>query len=452
MKKYIFSLDSYDNPYKDDIFNTEEIHFNQYVKISQSEFGIGRDFSTLDARGELHLSTSIPNSNKYFFSLVIVKDLVLNTNSNYNVAISISDNFAILAFDNESYIGYIYNNNFVKVTSSSYPNGKKILDVFNSTKTYAHIMVSCDGGSIFYYVDGILIGHLNPIISLNLNNPICYLGNFATSNKDGRLGVLDEILFYGDFINKPDCEQIYASFERLIPYEASLIEGKFFFSGDGTSEGSLGGPITPNAISKYDELNIFLPEILRIDNFYGRPIYKILYFQNVSNKTIYEPRLSIIDDFSEIHVNVSILPKNTTAVQLADKYDSNDALNGYFFQLPNDLKIADFLNPTEYVGIVIKHFTHNYSLPNTIITQDINVGDRFCYVKYGEVDQFNVGEFVIIYNMHSDTTYTYEIKQIESIDIFRDSLTFTNSFSKPFLIGANLSLLYRSTLFIKYGV
>ena len=452
MSKYIFSLNTFDNNYKDDLYGTEIINFNQFVKPCKSEFGIGRDFNELNARGELNLSFNLTFTNKYFFSILVNKQLNLAPTDLYNVAISISNDFAILAFNSDGYIGYIYNDVFEKITSSNFPNGFSIFNSFHPDRENVHIMVSCNGSEIAYYIDGTLIGYKSPIITLNTTNPICYFGNFIDSSKDGRLGRIDEIIFYPDFIEQQDCEHIYASFERLIPYETDMVEVKFYYSGNGTSENSIGGPITNHSITEYDELNVFLPEILRKDNFYGRPIYKILYLKNDSNKTIFEPRLTIMNDFNNIHIGISVINKNEEAVTLNDKYDSGNALNGYLFQLPNEILLTEFLNPQEYVGIIIKHFTHNYSLPNSLIMKNINVGDNYCFLKYGEADLFNIGEFVIIYNMHSDVDYDYEIKQIKNVDIYQDSLTFTNSFSNSFQLGSNVSKLYRSSLFVKYGV
>jgi len=255
-------------------------------------------------------------------------------------------------------------------------------------------------------------------------------------------------------VNSTDISGYYSSYRQYIEYEDDL-ELKFYFSGDDTPEGSLGGTIQATALDPYSELNIFIPEILRRENFQGLPVYRCLYFKNTSALTIFGPKLSIISDISEANPKVYIEAKNTTAPTIADKYDSTKVLDNYTWTDPNDLDMLlpadNTLAPGDHIAIWVRRHVDNLTIPESIITAQITTGNSDCALSYTESSLFSVNEFVLVYQQIDDDNYNYEIKQINNIVSASDTLEFTSSFSADFPIGSQVAKLDRSLLYIEYG-
>lgn len=446
MSIFYFRLDTFDTTYYDDIGSTSTITSNSNVDVTYSDLGLARDFNTLNARAGLRLNIDI-SGDDYSFVIGINKTLCPSTSTGYRVAVSKDDNYCPLCFNTDGYIGMLYNNSFIKATSVGYPTGATIQSLGGGT--LAQIGCIKDGSSTFYYMNGTYIGSV--LQSILLNNTLTtdtHIGNFPT--RDGRLGVLDEFFLENAVVSQPNMTKMYASFDRYVDYTDDLSV-KMYYSGNGTADDSLGGAITSAAIDPYSDLNAVIPEVLRMDNFQGRSLYRCVYLKNTAAITIFEPKITIVSDLEGASPTIYSYAKNTTPPTITDKYDTTNVLVNLIFIAPNEAILTTYLDPNEYVAIWIKETVQNLYVPSSILTDVGTAGNDFVKITYLESHRFTENQFILLFYQIDNDNFIYEIAQILSIDKAEDILTFNSVLSQTFAVGTIVSKLNRSLLSVTYG-
>jgi len=443
---FYFRLDKFDLIYYDDSGTTSKITSNSDVVVTYSELGLARDFNTLNALARLRLSVDI-SGNDYAFVMGIDKVLCPSTATGYKVAIAKDDNYCPLCFNSDGYIGILFNNSFVKATSTSYPTGATIQSFPGGN--LAQVGCIKDGSTTLYYIDGNYIGSIGTSIDLyNTLTTDLYIGNFPT--RDGRLGTLDEVFIDSEIISQPDMIKMFASFERYVAYTDDLSVN-MYYSGNGIPSDSLGGAITSAAIDPYSDLNAVIPEVLRMDNFQGKSIYRCIYLKNTTAVTLFEPKLTIQSDLSGTTPTIYPYPKNTTPPVINDRYDTTNILVNFIFKNPEEFILTDYLGPNETVAIWIKERVQNVYIPSSILTNIGTIGSSNLKLVYLESRRFEENQFVLVYYQVDDDNFIYEFAQISTIDVAEDILTITSQLSQEFPIGSIVSKLNRSLLSITYG-
>jgi len=149
-----------------------------------------------------------------------------------------------------------------------------------------------------------------------------------------------------------------------MPVSASDIV--FYYSGDGTPSGSLGGAITSNAVPS-SGTNIIFDDVDASEASSGDTEYRCIYVKNTNaTDTLYSAKVFIsqsttsADDEVYIALDSAGIGDGTTtgvATTIADESDSGGALTGLTFSHPTDystgLLIGD-LGPGQCQAIWIK--------------------------------------------------------------------------------------------------
>lgn len=153
-------------------------------------------------------------------------------------------------------------------------------------------------------------------------------------------------------------------------------EMKWFYSGDGTPNGSLGGGITENEIPNGDMQNVFdhvkPDEAEQVDT-----EYRCIYLKNTNTDDIaYDVKLYIIDTTSPddlIEIGLDPAGKNGVAQQIPNE---KVAPTGVVFAAPASpdeaIEVGD-LGPGEYIAVWVRRVVS----PNAMYTKE-NVGYIIC--------------------------------------------------------------------------
>ena len=133
---------------------------------------------------------------------------------------------------------------------------------------------------------------------------------------------------------------------------------KFYYSGDGTAKGSLGGAITENEVPS-SGTNIIFDNVDASEAESGDVEYRCIYIKNTHpSDTLYDARVFIAQDTvsedDEIDIGLDSAGKNGTATSIADE---STAPSGVTFSHPttydDGLQLGD-LGPGEYYAIWIR--------------------------------------------------------------------------------------------------
>jgi hypothetical protein len=133
---------------------------------------------------------------------------------------------------------------------------------------------------------------------------------------------------------------------------------KYYYSGDGTPQGSLGGAITSNEVPG-SGTNVIFDDVDASEAQAGDVEYRCIYVKNThATDTLYSAKVFISQDTTsaddEVDIGLDPAGKNGTATSIADE---GTAPTGVTFSHPTDydtgLSLGD-LGPGEYYAIWIR--------------------------------------------------------------------------------------------------